>query len=384
MTAVLDPVDLGSRLIRCPSVTPVEGGALDLLEQILTPLGFDCHRLNFSAPNTDPIDNLFARLGTGAPHFCFAGHTDVVPEGDRAAWRHDPFAGTVESGVLWGRGAADMKGAIAAFTAAAARLIADDGGPGDGSISLLITGDEEGPAVNGTARVLDWMQAEGHVPDVCVVGEPTNPTVLGEMMKIGRRGSLTGTLTVHGTQGHVAYPHLADNPIHRLLHMLEPFTEGRLDDGTEHFPASTLMITTIDVGNPATNVIPASARAVFNIRFNDAHSAETLERMLRASFDQKGGDYTLETSCSGESFVTEPGALSELVADTVEQVVGRRPALSTTGGTSDARFIKRVCPVVEFGLVGQTMHKVDERVLVDDLTALTDIYAVMLRRFFRR
>ena len=384
MTAVLDPVDLGSRLIRCPSVTPVEGGALDLLEQILTPLGFDCHRLNFSAPNTDPIDNLFARLGTGAPHFCFAGHTDVVPEGDRAAWRHDPFAGTVESGVLWGRGAADMKGAIAAFTAAAARLIADDGGPGDGSISLLITGDEEGPAVNGTARVLDWMQAEGHVPDVCVVGEPTNPTVLGEMMKIGRRGSLTGTLTVHGTQGHVAYPHLADNPIHRLLHMLEPFTEGRLDDGTEHFPASTLMITTIDVGNPATNVIPASARAVFNIRFNDAHSAETLERMLRASFDQKGGDYTLETSCSGESFVTEPGALSELVADTVEQVVGRRPARSTTGGTSDARFIKRVCPVVEFGLVGQTMHKVDERVLVDDLTALTDIYAVMLRRFFRR
>ncbi|NQW09599.1 MAG: succinyl-diaminopimelate desuccinylase [Alphaproteobacteria bacterium] len=383
MAAMLDPVDLGSRLIRCPSVTPAEGGALDLLEEALTPLGFVCHRLNFSAPDTDPIDNLFARLGTGAPHFCFAGHTDVVPEGDRVAWRHDPFSGTVEDGALWGRGAVDMKAAIAAFAAAAARFIAEHGGPGDGSISLLITGDEEGPAVNGTTRVLDWMQAEGHVPDACVVGEPTNPSVLGEMMKIGRRGSLTGTLTVRGTQGHVAYPHLADNPIHRLLRMLEPFAGGRLDDGTEHFPPTTLMITTIDVGNPVSNVIPANARAVFNIRFNDGHSAESLKRMLRASFDQKGGDYTLEMNCSGESFITEPGALSELVADAVEQVAGRRPEFSTTGGTSDARFIKRLCPVVEFGLVGQTMHKVDERVAVADVIALTDIYAAMLRRFFQ-
>lgn len=384
MAEALDPVDLGSRLIRCPSVTPEEGGALDLLQAVLTPLGFVCHRLPFDTPDTDRVDNLFARRGTGSPHFCFAGHTDVVPEGDASAWRHDPFSGRVEDGVLWGRGAADMKGAIAAFVAAVSRFVEEAPDAGDGSVSLLITGDEEGPSVNGTTRVLDWMQAEGHVPDVCVVGEPTNPAVLGEMMKIGRRGSLTGTLTVRGTQGHVAYPHLADNPIHRLLRVLEPFAEGRLDDGTAHFPPSTLMVTTIDVGNPASNVIPASARAVFNIRFNDGHSAESLERMLRDSFDQKGGDYTLETTCSGESFVTEPGALSELVAGAVEQVLGRRPEPSTTGGTSDARFIKRLCPVVEFGLVGQTMHKVDERIAVADVTALTDIYAAMLRRFFQR
>ncbi|MEQ8814343.1 MAG: succinyl-diaminopimelate desuccinylase [Thalassobaculum sp.] len=380
-SAGLDPVEVAGRLIRCPSVTPAEGGAIAALEAILEPIGFACHRLRFETPGTDPIDNLYARFGTGGPHFCFAGHTDVVPVGDEAAWTVGPFEGAVRDGQLWGRGAADMKGGIAAFVAAAARVIGERGDALPGSISLLITGDEEGPAVNGTTRVLDWMEANGEIPDACVVGEPTNPAALGDMMKIGRRGSLTGRLTVHGTQGHVAYPHLAENPVHHLLRMLEPFAHGQLDEGTAHFPPTTLAVTSIDVGNPASNVIPARASAVFNIRFNDAHSSGSLERMLRASFDQKGARYELATECSGESFVTEPGRLSDLVADAAEAVTGRRPALSTTGGTSDARFIKRLCPVVEFGLVGQTMHKVDERVAVDDLRALTDIYAAMLRRF---
>ncbi len=380
-TAGLDPVEVAARLIRCPSVTPAEGGAIAALEALLAPAGFACHRLRFEAPDTDPIDNLYARFGSEGPHFCFAGHTDVVPVGDESDWTVGPFEGAVRDGQLWGRGAADMKGGIAAFVAAATRVIAETDGRLPGSISLLITGDEEGPAVNGTTRVLDWMEARGEIPDACVVGEPTNPATLGDMMKIGRRGSLTGRLTVHGIQGHVAYPHLAENPVHHLLRMLEPFAHGRLDEGTAHFQPSTLAVTTIDVGNPANNVIPAKATAVFNIRFNDAHTSESLERMLRASFDQKGARYELETSCSGESFVTEPGRLSTLVADAAEEVTGRRPELSTTGGTSDARFIKRLCPVVEFGLVGQTMHKVDERVAVDDVRALTDIYAAMLRRF---
>ncbi|MEQ8394258.1 succinyl-diaminopimelate desuccinylase [Thalassobaculum sp.] len=380
-TDAIDAVEFAGRLIRCPSVTPAEGGAIDVLESALGALGFTCHRLRFEEAGTDPIDNLYARIGTGAPHLCFAGHTDVVPVGDTAAWTVGPFDGAVRDGLLWGRGAADMKGGIAAFVAAAARVIGEHGGNPPGSISLLITGDEEGPAVNGTTKVLDWMEAAGEIPDACVVGEPTNPNALGDMMKIGRRGSLTGTLTVHGTQGHVAYPHLADNPIHHLLRMLEPFAHGQLDEGTAHFQPSTLAITTIDVGNPASNVVPAKATAVFNIRFNDAHNSQSLERMLRDSFDQKGARYELSTSCSGESFLTEPGRLSTLVADAAEAVVGRRPELSTTGGTSDARFICRLCPVVEFGLVGQTMHKVDERVAVADIQSLTDIYAALLRRF---
>lgn len=378
-SAPLDPVDLAGRLIRCPSVTPEEGGAIDLLEQVLGPLGFTCHRLRFSEPGTYPIDNLYARRGAEGPHLCFAGHTDVVPVGDAAAWSRGPFDGEIAEGRLWGRGAADMKGAIAAFIAAVSRRP-----EGAGSISLLITGDEEGPAVNGTTKVLDWMEARGEIPDMCIVGEPTNPAALGDMMKIGRRGSFTGHLTVHGTQGHVAYPHLAENPVHGLIRLLEPFAHGTLDDGTAHFPPTTLSMTTIDVGNPATNVIPAEARATFNVRFNDAHSSASLERMFRDSFDQKGVRYDLQTSCSGESFVTEPGALSDLIGDAVEAVAGRRPELSTTGGTSDARFIKRLCPVVEFGLVGQTMHKVDENVAVDDVRALADIYAAVIDRAMAR
>ncbi len=387
--AGLDPVEIAGRLIRCPSVTPVEGGALDLLQELLEPLGFTCHRLRFSEPDSDPVDNLYARRGTGGPHFCFAGHTDVVPVGDRDAWRRDPFAGAVEDARLWGRGAADMKGAIAAFVAAVDRYLGeaspegrDAGGLNDASISLLITGDEEGPAVNGTTKVLDWMAEHDEIPDVCVVGEPTNPNDFGEMMKIGRRGSFTGYLTVQGTQGHVAYPHLAENPIHGLVRLLEPFVGGTLDEGTDHFPPTTLSVTTIDVGNPATNVIPQAATAVFNVRFNDAHSSGSLETMFRQSFDQKGVRYDLRTACSGESFVTEPGTLSDLLSAAVEEVTGRRPELSTTGGTSDARFIRRVCPVVEFGLVGQTMHKVDENVAVTDIEKLTAVYTTVLRRFF--
>lgn len=375
----LDPVDLAAQLVRCESVTPAEGGALDLLERVLTPLGFECRRLVFEAPGTDPVDNLFARLGTGAPHLCFAGHTDVVPVGDAAAWTHDPFSGDIADGHLWGRGAADMKGAIAAFAAAVSAHLCETPNP-KGSISLLITGDEEGPSVNGTTRVLDWMEENGHVPDLCIVGEPTNQKALGDMAKIGRRGSFTGTLVVKGVQGHTAYPHLADNPIHRLVRMLAPFSSGVLDEGTDHFPPTTLMLTTVDVGNPATNVIPASVKAVFNIRFNDLHSSDGLAAMLTESFDREGADYDFTWSCSGESFLTEPGTLSALVEEAVETVTGRRPELSTTGGTSDARFIKRLCPVVEFGLIGQTMHKVDERVTLESITGLTQVYREILRK----
>lgn len=378
MSARLDPVAVAADLIRCPSVTPEEGGAIGLLAALLEPMGFTCHRLRFEEPGTDPIDNLYARRGTEGPHLCFAGHTDVVPVGDAGAWSRGPFDGTVADGRLWGRGAADMKGGIAAFVAAVDRYLAS--GSGAGSISLLITGDEEGPAVNGTTKVLDWMEANGEIPDMCIVGEPTNPSAMGDMMKIGRRGSFTGHLTVHGTQGHVAYPHLAENPVHGLIRLLEPFAHGTLDEGTAHFPPTTMSVTTIDVGNPANNVIPAEARATFNVRFNDAHSSASLDRMFRGSFDQKGVRYDLETSCSGESFVTEPGALSDMISDAVHDVTGRRPELSTTGGTSDARFIKRLCPVVEFGLVGQTMHKVDEHVAVADIRSLTDIYASVLDR----
>lgn len=372
-----DPVSIAQALIRRPSVTPADAGALGVLEAVLAPLGFTCHRLRFEEPGTDPIENLYARLGDRGPNFCFAGHTDVVPVGDPRGWTVDPFGGEIHDGQLFGRGAVDMKGAIAAFVAAAARRIAEKRPP-DGSISLLITGDEEGPSVNGTCKVLDWLAARGERLDACVVGEPTNPTALGDMIKIGRRGSLSGRLTVRGVQGHVAYPHLADNPLPRLVRMLAAITAEPLDAGTAHFQPSTLALTTIDVGNPATNVIPAEGTAVFNIRFNDAHTPASIESWLRARFDAVGGDYELAVGVRGVSFLTPPGPLTESVAAAVERVTGRRPELSTTGGTSDARFIKDHCPVVEFGLVGQTMHKVDERVALDDLARLTDIYGAIL------
>ncbi|MGE5476078.1 MAG: succinyl-diaminopimelate desuccinylase [Bacteroidales bacterium] len=371
----IDPVVLAQDLIRCPSVTPDDAGAIGVLAQALTGLGFTCHAVD-SATGGPTIKNLYARLGGTGTNFCFAGHTDVVPVGGN--WTVDPFGGQVIDGRLFGRGAADMKGAIACFVAAASRFL--ERGPANGSISLLITGDEEGPAVDGTVKVLDWLAARGEKLDLCLVGEPTNPRHLGEMMKIGRRGSLNCKIRVFGTQGHAAYPHLADNPIPRLLEALRRLTDRPLDDGSEHFQASTLALTTVDVGNPATNVIPAEARAGFNIRFNDLHTGASLEKWIRTTLDAVAGDHECSIEVSGESFLTQPGRLSDAVADAAEAVTGRRPELSTTGGTSDARFIKNFCPVLEFGLVAQTMHKVDEHVLVADMEALTDIYARVLER----
>ncbi len=378
----IDALELTRALVRCPSVTPADAGTLDVLQEALEGLGFVCHRLPFAAPGSDRVDNLYARIGTTSPHFCFAGHTDVVPPGDAAAWTVDPFGAEVIDGAVYGRGAVDMKGAIACFTAAAAGFLDDRAGAFGGSISLLITGDEEGPAINGTAKVLEWLEARGERLEACLVGEPTNPTRLGEMIKIGRRGNLSGRLTVYGTQGHTAYPDLADNPIPRLMAMLAGVTGAELDQGTDHFQPSSLEVTSVDVGNPVTNVIPARAEAAFNIRFNDRHSPDSLERWLRERFDEVGGRYDLDIQVSGEAFLTPPGALSELVADAVERVLGTRPEFSTTGGTSDARFIKDHCPVAEFGLVGETMHKVDERAAVGDLEALTEVYKAVLDGFF--
>jgi len=382
LSGTIDALELARALIRCPSVTPEDAGALGVLEAALKPLGFSCHRLRFSEAGTPDVENLYARAGTGGRNFCFAGHTDVVPVGNEKAWTVNPFGAAVVDGVLYGRGASDMKGAVAAFAAAASRFLArrDDGF--DGSISLLITGDEEGPSINGTRKVLGWLKERGERLDACVVGEPTNPTRLGEMIKIGRRGSLSGWITVSGTQGHTAYPHLADNPLPRLVRMLDSLATMILDDGTAHFQPSNLQLTTIDVGNSATNVIPGEARAAFNIRFNDLHTGESLIRRVRERLDQAGGRYELRTQITGEAFLTPPGAFSELLAGAVERVTGRRPELSTTGGTSDARFIKDYCPVAEFGLVGQTMHKTDERVALADLAALADIYEAVLDGFF--
>jgi len=373
----LDPAALAAALIRRPSVTPKDEGAIDLVAAALEKLGFDCHRLVFG-----DIHNLYARRGDGRPNLCFAGHTDVVPTGIAEAWSFDPFSASLRDGALCGRGAVDMKGAIAAFIAAAERFLSQPGLDFAGSISLLITGDEEGDAVNGTRKVLDWLEQRGETIDACLVGEPTSAQSLGDMIKIGRRGSMTGRLTVHGVQGHTAYPHLADNAAHRLVAVLHALTSAELDRGSEHFQLSTLQISTIDIGNPATNVIPATARAVFNIRFNDCWTSEKLERWLRQRFDEAGGRYTLDVSVSGEAFVAAPGMLSDCLAEAIRQVTGRTPEFSTTGGTSDARFIRAHCPVAEFGLVGLTMHKVDERVELSDLAALTEIYRTFLHLFF--
>ena len=378
--ALAHPLALAQALIRCESVTPADGGALGVLQGALETLGFICHRLPFEEPGTATVDNLYARRGEGRPNFCFAGHTDVVPTGDPAGWTREPFAAQVEDGVLYGRGASDMKGAIAAFVAAVARLGA--GGTGAGSISLLITGDEEGPAVNGTRKVLDWLAARGETLDVCLVGEPTNPEELGEMVKIGRRGSLNGTLRVAGRQGHVAYPVLADNPLPRLVALLNALLALELDEGTDHFQPSRLELTSIDVGNVATNVIPGAAAARFNVRFNDCHTGASLERTIRASLDAVGEPYDLATEVSGEAFLTPPGPLSTIIADSVAAVTGRAPVLSTTGGTSDARFIKDHCPVAEFGLIGRTMHRTDECVPVEAMERLADIYLGILERYF--
>jgi succinyl-diaminopimelate desuccinylase len=379
MMELTDPVALTQALIRCPSVTPDDAGALDVVEAALARLGFRCRCLTFQAAGTAPVANLYARLGDARPNITFAGHTDVVPPGDAAAWRAAPFAAELIDGMIYGRGAVDMKGAIACFIAAVARLL--DGRPPGGSISCLITGDEEGPALNGTQRLLGWLREQGETLDACLVGEPTNAAHLGDTIKIGRRGSLTGELSVHGVQGHVAYPERADNPIPRLLRLLAALTREPLDAGSAHFQPSQLVITTIDVGNPASNMIPAAARATFNIRFNDCHTAAALEAWLRAQLCRVDDRHHLAIRTSGDAFVIAPGPLTELLAAAIRDETGRTPDLSTAGGTSDARFIKDICPVVEFGLVGQTMHQVDERVAVADLEALTRIYRTFLDRY---
>jgi succinyl-diaminopimelate desuccinylase len=380
--ATIDPVALAEALIRRPSVTPKDEGALPHLVSVLEPLGFVCHLQEFSEPGTEPVLNLYARLGSGGRNFCFAGHTDVVPPGARENWDSDPFAPAIRDGMLYGRGASDMKAAIACFVAAAARFAAARGAGFAGSISLLITGDEEGVSINGTRKLLEWLAARGETLDACIVGEPTNVQRLGDMIKIGRRGSLNAALTVHGVQGHTAYPHLADNAAHRLVRMLAALLAERLDQGTAHFQPSSLEISTIDIGNPATNVIPAQARAVFNIRFNDQWSSATVGDWLRARLDPLGGRYDLALQVSGEAFLVPPGEVSDLLSGAVARVTGRDPELSTGGGTSDARFIHRFCPLAEFGMVGLTMHKANECVPVADVAALTEIYRLVLDGYF--
>jgi succinyl-diaminopimelate desuccinylase len=380
-----DPVALAQSLIRCPSVTPEEGGALALLETVLSGAGFSAHRMTFSQPGTPDVQNLYARIGSAGPVLAFAGHTDVVPAGDPARWTHPPFSGEIAGGELFGRGAVDMKGGIAAFTAAALRFAAKH--PGfPGSIAFLITGDEEGPSVNGTPKLLAWAAEQGERFDHCLLGEPTNPHALGDAVKIGRRGSLSGILTVHGVQGHVAYPHLADNPVRGMMKLLAALMDEPLDSGSEHFEPSNLEVASVDVGNPAFNVIPAEARARFNVRFNDRYTADSLKAPLTARIEAAAAGkirYGLDFEPTvSHCFLTAPGPFVDLVVDAVEEVTGRRPVLATNGGTSDARYIKDFCPVVEFGLVGETMHQVDERASVADIERLTEIYERVLERYF--
>ena len=376
-----EALQIAQDLIACESVTPEDAGALDVLIGALKPARFTFWRLNFKDEDTPPVDNLYARFGDGPPHLCFAGHVDVVPPGDSALWHHPPFAAEISYGVLYGRGASDMKGAIACFTAAALDYIKSRGRELDGTISLLITGDEEGPAINGTSKVLAWMKEQGERPDHCVVGEPTNVKRIGEALKIGRRGSLNGTLKVTGVQGHVAYPHLANNPVKGLVKILARLYDTPLDYGSAHFSPSNFEVTSVDVGNPTTNIIPATVAARFNVRFNDRHSAESLKAHFKeqAALALSGSDLSLSIDFEPPSlsFLTDPGQLDALLSEAINEVTGLTPSLSTDGGTSDARFIKEYCPVVEFGLTTASIHKADEHVAVADLETLTAVY----RRF---
>ena len=380
-----DPIAHTAALIRCASITPLEGGALTYLQSVLEPAGFQCHRLLFSAPGTPDVDNLFARIGSGGPHLCFAGHTDVVPTGDASLWTHPPFQAAIADGFIYGRGAVDMKGNIACFLAAVLEFTADPERLGQGSISFLITADEEGPAINGTVKVLQWMAAHGHAPSHSLVGEPSNPERLGDAIKIGRRGSLNGKLVVRGKQGHAAYPALANNPLRGLTKICAALNALPLDAGTEAFAPSNLEIVAVETGNPAYNVIPASAEARLNVRYNDRHTAASLEALIRATAEAAltGSGLTLEAAFHGnaDAFVTKPGSLVDTMVTAVRSVTGLTPELSTTGGTSDARFIKDYCPVIEFGLVNNTIHAIDERVALADLTALTRIYRSFLERY---
>ncbi|HVY58396.1 MAG TPA: succinyl-diaminopimelate desuccinylase [Xanthobacteraceae bacterium] len=381
-----DPVEIARALIRCPSVTPVEAGALAFVERTLKAAGFSAERVTFTEPGTDPVENLYARIGAGRPHLVFAGHTDVVPPGDAAGWTHPPFGAEIHSGLLYGRGAVDMKGAVACTVAAVLDFLSARGGAPSGSISFLLTGDEEGIAVNGTVKLLAWAAARGETFDHCILGEPTNPRALGDMIKIGRRGSLNGTLVVTGTQGHVAYPELADNPVHGIVKLIGALKAEPLDEGSAHFDPSNLEFTSVDVGNRTMNLIPAEARARFNIRHNDRHTQTALRELIEARAAKAAANrvrWRIDWEPSNaDAFLTAPGPFVDLVSDAVADVTGRRPTLSTSGGTSDARFIKAYCPVVEFGLANQTMHKTDEHVATADLVALTAIYRRVLERSF--
>jgi succinyl-diaminopimelate desuccinylase len=378
-----NPVAIAQALIRCKSVTPAEGGALAFLEELLKGAGFETHRVTFAEPQSPPVENLYARIGTAAPNFVFAGHTDVVSPGDETRWLHAPFAGEIANGLLYGRGAVDMKGAIGCFAAAALEFLATNKRQPKGSISLLITGDEEGAAVNGTVKLMQWAKERGEKFDHAIVGEPTSTQAVGDTIKIGRRGSLSGTLVVAGKAGHAAYPQNAENPIRTLVTMLNKLNEP-LDDGSWHFERSNFEVVSVDVGNPAFNVIPGEAKARFNIRFNDKHTARSLKALVehRCRDASPAARFHFDWEPASDSFITKPGRFVDLLSGAVAEVTGKKPALSTGGGTSDARHIKDYCPVVDLGLVGQTMHQIDEHVPVADLERLTTIYRKVLERYF--
>src|SRR6201987_298251 len=387
---MIDALSIAQALLRCPSVTPADAGALGVLEDILKAAGFEVHRVTFGEPGTADIDNLYARIGDSAPHITFAGHTDVVPAGDEAAWSHGAFSGEVKDGFLYGRGAVDMKGGIACSVAAVQQYLADHGGKpqenGKGSISFLITGDEEAASINGTVKLLKWIADRGETFDHCVLGEPSNQPEMGDCVKVGRRGSQSGTLYVDGVQGHVAYPHRASNPVPDISRLIVALSDEPLDDGSAPFQPSNLEFTSVDVGNSASNVIPRQARAKFNIRYNDLHTQASLRELIETRLAKAAGNrikarIVWEPSNSNV-FLTKPGPFTDLAVDAIAEVTGRKPELSTTGGTSDARFIASYCPVIEFGLVGQTMHQVDERTPVSDLEKLTRIYRGVLDRYF--
>lgn len=382
MPNLIDPVALTQALVRCPSITPADAGALGVMEDALTPLGFDIHRLRFAEEGTAPIDNIFARLGTEGPHLCYMGHTDVVPTGPLEKWTYPPFAADIADGKLYGRGVADMKGGNAAFAAAVSRFLHEKGATFKGSISLLLTGDEEASAINGSVKVIGWMRDHNQIPDVALVGEPGNFTRMGEIMRVGRRGSLNGRVTVKGIQGHSAYPERADNPVPKLVRLLSRLMDETFDAGSDDFPPTNLVISSVDVGNTAPNVIPGEATALLNIRFNDLWTSSTLEQKIRSVLDSVGLAYHLAVWCNAESFVTPKNEWRDLVASAVQKVSGTYPHGDTGGGTSDARFMAPFCPVVEYGLINATIHKIDEHVLVKDIEELTKTYYEILKAYF--
>ena len=382
MSDIVNPIELTSELIQCKSITPKSEGSLDIIISYLEPLGFNCEKIDFGE-GIEKVENLYARFGTMEPNIAFAGHVDVVPTGDINNWSINPFGGEVKEGKVWGRGAADMKSGIAAFIAAVSEFLKDNKNLKEfGSISFIITSDEEGKAINGTKKVVDWLKGKSEIISGCIVGEPTNVNRMGDTLKIGRRGSFTGSLTVTGIQGHVGYPHLADNPINSLLKMLEPFSKIYLDEGTKDFQPSSIMITSIDVNNDASNVIPGEVKAKFNIRFNTLHSASSLKAMLEKHFSDVTSNYKFDFFCNAEPFLTNDDFLKTTLQKAIQKVVNINPEKSTSGGTSDARFISKICPVIEFGLVGKTMHKIDENVEVNDIINLTKIYNQFLFNYF--